>query len=523
MDNSKHRQDPFSELPLPDMEESWRQMKKKLGDDKDRKPFLWLLRTCAGWGLLLLITGGGVWYAINKYSTNKNQSTYTATVKQTNPGKEAVGNNNEVVQNITGNSKKMSGPNESTTPEIKTNLPVTGISGAAQNNFPVNPYPAERISSGNEVKLSSDESIAAGKSPQREIMPAGDQSTIKGSDQISNKNKSQNLARTTNRRQNATVKMIVSASSARGKKHQAIPGNLVVEDRLAENTDDTISAAMKEMDVPDDRPVQHTVTVDTVVNQHSNVQTDSLDDTQSKPGNPGDRLAAKAADKNDKMKKNALVFSAGIGLQQQIPLAGQGSVPYNYYGRKNSLSDYLPSVYGRIEKGSKWFIEAEFRYGAAQKVKDFSYSRKTQLDDSAQVLSSTSYRLRKTYYHQLPVSFNYYVLPKLSVGAGMVYSRFQGAVSEKIITRTNLQTETKTVTTEVVNLKHFNDSFLYKTQLHLLVQAEYHWKRFIFGLRYTRDLQPYITFTTPEGGVRSQRNQALQAMIRFRLWRSKTF
>jgi hypothetical protein len=73
---------------------------------------------------------------------------------------------------------------------------------------------------------------------------------------------------------------------------------------------------------------------------------------------------------------------------------------------------------------------------------------------------------------------------------------------------------------QIIPMKHFNDSFLYKTQVHVLLQADYQWKRFSFGLRYTKDVQPYIKFTNPDGTVDEKRNQALQLMVRYRIWQS---
>ena len=141
----------------------------------------------------------------------------------------------------------------------------------------------------------------------------------------------------------------------------------------------------------------------------------------------------------DSLKRRHIAIA---GLQQQIPFSGQKSVPYDYYGRKSSLSDYVPSIYLRLEKDKKWFVQTEFRYGAPQSIKDFSYSRQTKLDIANNNLTTTTYRLKKTYYHQLPLSFNYYILPNWSVGAGGIYNRFYGAVTEKEVNNKNAKKQT---------------------------------------------------------------------------------
>jgi hypothetical protein len=223
--------------------------------------------------------------------------------------------------------------------------------------------------------------------------------------------------------------------------------------------------------------------------------------------------------KSKKKVKN--YWSAGLALQQQIPIAGQSAVPYNYQGRTGSLYDYIPSVYLRFHRGDRWFIQGEFRYGAPQSVRELSFSRQTRFDTTASRLQTTTVRLKKTYYHQLPLSVNYLVLPNLSIGAGAIYSRFYGAVTEEEVKNVDVQSGTETVNRKIVNIRGYTDSFLYQSQVHLLLQTEYQWKRWALGLRYTRDLQPFIRYTRPDGTVYDEKNFTFQAILRFRIWQSK--
>ena len=223
------------------------------------------------------------------------------------------------------------------------------------------------------------------------------------------------------------------------------------------------------------------------------------------------------------LKKNAVkkyILSAGMGLQQQIPFNGQRAVPYNHYGRKGSLYDYIPSLYFRVQREKKLFVQGEFRYGAPQTIKDLSYSRQTKPDSSSTIVTSTTLRVKKTFYHQLPLSVNYYVLPSWSVGAGGIYSRFYKAVTEQEIRNTNVQSGTETVTKKIIQVPHFTDSFFYKSQVQIFLQTEYQWRRFTLGLRYKIDLQPFIKYTTPDGLVDEEKNQSIEAILRYRLWQS---
>jgi len=280
--------------------------------------------------------------------------------------------------------------------------------------------------------------------------------------------------------------------------------------RVADNQPAKVSE--KQVTNQSDTPITSDTSL-TITNQQNSAPKDSI--KQELIIQPVDS----AIQKKSKTQKK-LIVAAGLGLQQQIPIAGQTAVPYSYYGREGSLADYIPSVFVQLQKEKKWFVMGEFRFGAAQSVKEFPYNQNTKFDSSTLDVTMTTMRLKKTYYHQLPFSFNYYLKPNISVGLGGMYSRFHGAVTEKETNSWNTLTQTTTNSKEIIHIKHFTDSFLYKTQVHFLVQADYQWKRFSFGLRYTKDIQPYIKYTKPDGTVDEQKNQSLQLMIRYRIWQS---
>jgi hypothetical protein len=222
-------------------------------------------------------------------------------------------------------------------------------------------------------------------------------------------------------------------------------------------------------------------------------------------------------------KQGKLFVNAGIGIQQQIPIVGQAVAPYNYNGTKGSLPDYLPHIYAQMQKENKWFVEGDFKFGMAQAVDEFSYSQKTTYDSATMNLTVTTMNLMETYYHDLSLSFNYFLLRNLSFGVGGIYSRFHGAISEQEISTSNIPTQTNSSVKQIIPMKHFTDSFLYRNQLRVLMQASYEWKRLSFSLRYAKDIQPYIKYTRPDGTVNEKKNQSLQFLLRYRLWQTRRF
>jgi hypothetical protein len=215
-------------------------------------------------------------------------------------------------------------------------------------------------------------------------------------------------------------------------------------------------------------------------------------------------------------KKNRILLSAGIGLQQAIALNGQRSSSYNLEGKRAGLSDYLPSVYLRLQR-EKWFLQGEFHYNVPQPVEPFSFSQITSYHAANATVSMDRTTIQKLYYHQLPFSLNYFLLRNLSVGAGGTYNLLSGAVTKEETQSKNVTTGGETISTRIVPVKGYKDSFLYKSTAGILLQTDYHWKRISIGLRYTSNLQPFIKYTKPDGTVWEEKSQMLQAVLRFRI------
>jgi hypothetical protein len=241
----------------------------------------------------------------------------------------------------------------------------------------------------------------------------------------------------------------------------------------------------------------------------------------AKKENP-EETVKKNEPKKDSAKQKSISFSAGIALYQLLPVDGQKLTPYNAQGRKGSLADYIPSVYFRMYKDGKWFLQSEFRYGAPQYNREIVYFSKGVPDTQGSSTIITSNKLKKTFYHQLPVSFNYFVLPNLSLGGGFVWNKFSSVVSEvSVVKRTNATGIDTVINPGTIVKSAAADSNFARSYFQALIEAQYKWKRFSFGARYSFGLQPYLTFTLPGGTQQREKNTSLQVFLRYELWRSK--
>ena len=214
------------------------------------------------------------------------------------------------------------------------------------------------------------------------------------------------------------------------------------------------------------------------------------------------------------LKPKRRLFSTGIALQHSLPVSGQKPVAYGY-NAGSILADYIPSVWLRYERPKRWFFQGEFIYSAPQLVKEFAYSRQTR-PDTGFTSVTTVLRMKKTFFHQIPLSFNYYIKSTWSLGAGVGYAWLQGAITERDIIRNTSQGQIIDES-NIVPINRFTDSFLYRSRSFLLFQTEYKWKRLSAGIKFTRDLQSFITYTAPDGRLIDKKNAALSVVLRFRI------
>ncbi len=212
-----------------------------------------------------------------------------------------------------------------------------------------------------------------------------------------------------------------------------------------------------------------------------------------------------------------LHWTIGLSVQQALTLGGQGGSAYNYQGKRNWATDHLPGLYVTAGR-KKWWGTASFHYGLPQPVQKLYFSQSTQYDPSTYTATIERFVVEKMYYHQLSLSGNYMVLPRLSAGAGGSYHILAGAVTQRELEASNVITGASQTTTSLSPVKGFRDSFLYQTTAAGFVQAEYHWKRLSLGLRYAYSLQPFIRYTRPDGEIMESKNNNLQLVARFRVW-----
>ena len=239
---------------------------------------------------------------------------------------------------------------------------------------------------------------------------------------------------------------------------------------------------------------------------------------------PNDSTKNKTLKNNVPKKRNKYFLSTGLSILQQLPLNGAKATSLDYLGRSSSLRDYLPAPYIRLTKDKRFYIQGEFRYGVPQYNKPFVYlfEKKTDTAVAGVFTPDSSYSLKKNFYHQVPISFHYYITPSLSIGTGIVYNKFFGVIAEQeISTRRLFLTDTITGK-NILSFKDSPDSAFTKNIYEILFEVQYKYRRFEIGGRYAGGLNPYINYINPATKLEEKKyNENFNFYLRYELWSSK--
>ena len=509
----------LNNLPLPGEDQSWHSMSQLLDED-DKHTFPGGFFRYGGFVLCAIALVG--WLYILQRSSNTQRGKFSSkagAIEIVNQNKIIQASNEDLDQkqsiikvakpdtnsqiSLTNNNKEVS-PVPENKPRAKTTAPTfSNTNNENLNQIIKNSNPTIVRNSKREKTILNGEKIFSINQISKSIVDS----------KVDSKNVNHPLVRTdlnkktggilpkeNNKTNNTNAKISIAKTDSKNISQKE------KEDKNAElisNPSEPISSIQKHAD-------------DSLSKEKNIPITSSKDSTVSK----GNSITQATKMAQPKMSNKGLLLSAGLSVQQHIPVGGKSIVGYNANGKQSFFADYLPGVYVRVEKRNKWYFQGEFNYSSPQPINEFAYTRKTILDSGFANFITKSQRLKKAYYHQLPVSFNYYIQPHWSVGVGGIYNILHRAVTEQQFTTKNISTQQEIISTLIVPIPSYTDSFLYKSQLQWMLQTEYQWKRFSFGVRYIRDVEPYIKFTHPTGELEERKNWSLQFILRFRLWQS---
>jgi hypothetical protein len=227
-------------------------------------------------------------------------------------------------------------------------------------------------------------------------------------------------------------------------------------------------------------------------------------------------------DEDKKEKQNG--WMVGIGLNQFFTVGGQQASSFNSGGITGTLGDYIPVPMVRYYFNPKLYVQLEAQINTPQYTKKNLVAVSTPVDSigtttgGATVTLQQSVAINKLFYFNLPLSMHYTVFDHLDLGAGLQYSRLTNGIG---VFNSNYG-QNGVDTLETTETKSFKGDSVYQEikthEFRFLVDANYTWRHFIFGLRYNQALSKFIHVEISPGQITQARNSSLQLYLRYILW-----
>lgn len=497
----KHIAEKFQQLPLPDVEPNWQQMKSLLNREMPRGGGYW--RWITGIGILLVMLGG-TWYFISHKeiisTANISEGTGTGVTEQNTDSNTSSGNSvgkevkkqNEASVTLKDSSDQSTNQrlNDSLNTKNEENLhinlsgktPATSNKSSQQTDkIVINNDRYQKKNKGNhivdkslkdewrrvETALSNKKPTAVKRNGDKMEQflnqgPGNDQNDLKGEGSIKN-------------------------STVQYDKH-----NIIAEANVAKLIGDSIkqqnySGIFKETGLEDQR------------------QSVKAKSTKSRNLYAGEN------------KSLAVGFSLPLGF----PLGDQKPGAYNINAKPNIISDFIPVPHLQYHINNKLYLQTEVQIMNPQYIQSvLLYQQKTELP-SINTVHYNSVYAKKLYYFNIPVGIHYSPFQHFYLGTGLQFSSLVSGValheeSSSVIGsgRTTLLSERYT--------KFKSDSIsdrIDNSEFRLMLDANYYWKQFTVGLRYNQALSNYVSFRLNNAAPLFQdKNKSVQFYLRYNLW-----
>ncbi|HKH63342.1 MAG TPA: hypothetical protein VKA49_21015, partial [Flavitalea sp.] len=497
----KHLAEKFQQLPVPDVEPNWQQMKSLLDKEMPRGGGYW--RWITGAGILLLMLGGT--WLISRQDTGS--------IAGTKPGKQT-----EAAKKDVSEESPLARSSDKTVPNKEKT--VADFESATDKNSVVDKN-TNQLS--NETKTQNIEE------------------TLRSNDRSKTSNTGSRL---TDKTKSGTKDLYLSKDAAQRQKSN--PGSR--DDRRhnvrsgsneiavsSESSKGSGVIAGQSANLTKDLSLKNSVPRYELQNTPSEFEVNKLAGETIKQ-NYSDLLAKKNAEnlkeqkstsKTKTVKSKALAavenrtVAIGLSLPLGFPLGDQKPGPYNINAKPNTVSDFLPVPHLQYHLNNKVYLQTELQIANPQFIQPVLLFQNRTLYPTTNTEHSSSVYAKKLYYFNIPVGIHYSPFEHFYLGTGLQFSSLLSGVA--------MQEETSSVigsgTTNMLSqqyTKFKNDSIsnmIDNSEFRLMLDANYYWKQFTVGLRYNQALSNYVSFKLNNATPYFQdKNKSLQFYLRYNLW-----
>jgi len=507
----------LQQLPLPDIEDSWLQMKSLLDKEMPRRGG-WFRRN-RWWGLGIL---AGILF-MSGWLITLNRSEKDIVRRRADSSEKSISVETE---NATGSSTAVPVTGEKNTAASNKESPVKPIvdkatsteekTATAKTNSNKNPKTNDEILHSRikqEDAITTTEKTTTAKTNSRKNKNAADKSTVESEGRNGSDRPESNKSHT-----KPSGKNMVSGSTG-GADKKTVGSNKPIQDQSQ------LANASASVGDPDYSDIK--MTADNALSyQTSLLIKDSINKEyadQVKVGKITKMRNGKPVKYKAPYTSVGRNFAIGLSLPLGFPLGDQKPLGYNINAGANTTSDYLPSPHIQYHFNDRAYLQSEIQLMSPQFIRPVLLSYQKTDVPMRNITIYNSIYARKLYYFNVPLSMHYSPFKNFYLGTGLQFSSLLSGVAMFEEQRTGMVRADSLYSVRYARFK--NDTVSNKlngSEFRLMMDANYYWNRFTVGLRYNQALSNYVSLRiSPVSPTIADKNKSLQFYLRYNLWEDK--
>jgi hypothetical protein len=210
-------------------------------------------------------------------------------------------------------------------------------------------------------------------------------------------------------------------------------------------------------------------------------------------------------------------WAVGLSLNNAVSTGSQTKYNYNVNAKKNVALDFLPSPYVQYHINSNVYLQTELNLSAPQYTPQIYISRNNFLSAGNSIEQSVF--VQKLYYFNWPVSLHYSPVNNLYIGAGVQFSSLQSGLLQ--IQEKNTATN-QLVRNSVLKFKDDSAAARFNTnEWRWQTGADYYWNRFTLGLRYNKSFRNLFSQNTGPIDYLPYNNKSFLLFVKYNLFEGR--
>ena len=221
-------------------------------------------------------------------------------------------------------------------------------------------------------------------------------------------------------------------------------------------------------------------------------------------------------------KDQNLTFAAGLSIPQSFAIGTQQSPSYGVNAKQGKASDYIPVPFFQYHVNNRLFLQTELQFQSPQLTDRLLISQtQHQMSPAVGMLEKNVY-VEKLYYFNIPINVYFSPARNFYIGSGIQYSSLLSGVAtyqDNRYVNGSLQNSSSRVQgfkDDSVAAKLAPSEFRYQ------LEGNYYFNRFTFGARYNQALKQFVNVQpSPTLPFTQGRNKSFLIYLRYNIWEER--